>query len=103
MSTGEWGSRVAECEERRGKETTVEGGDIVTISAPDKGGWVAAVIRDRRQTMSDQLGPTQRLKMETILEIPLGTKLGQLRARSVRPGKDKPKAILLIYTTFSLM
>ena len=35
IGTGEWG-----------EEATVAGGDIVTISAPDNGGWAAAIVRE---------------------------------------------------------
>jgi hypothetical protein len=34
MNTGEWGD-----------DATIKGGEIVTLTAPDVGGWIAAIIR----------------------------------------------------------
>ena len=49
--------------------------------------------------MSDQSISEKRLNLKPILDISLDTELKQLRVRSVRPGKDKPTAILAIYSS----
>jgi hypothetical protein len=49
--------------------------------------------------MADKRASNEGLKLEMILEVSLGTRLRQLRALSVRLGKELPSAILLIYSS----